>query len=1168
MRHLTATQFIDIEEIIDRTPLTVAPDTSVQDVIARMSQAQANHRAERYTIPLALRGYHPNWNSCALILDSSHLLGIFTAQDIIRLVATEIDLSDVSIAEVIEQLPVTLNTSDSPTLFTALALMRRHQIQYLPVTDEQNHFVGLLTLERIYQGIKILNQQLEEQAVISRDVHANLLQKEVDCREFEEDVEQPTIEQIVQLQVANDKLQLVLEELHIAEEELHQQNEALHDARLSLEVEHQRYQDLFELAPDGYLITDLRGIIQEANRAAIILLNHAYLLGKPLTVFIAKPEIKQFLDRLAQLVPIQNWDVTLQPRDRPPVPASISVTIVLDAQGQPIGRRWLLRDISDRKQAEAVLQRQIAQEQVISEIAQDIRRSLDLNDVLHRTVEQVRQFLDTDRVFILRFHSDWRGTVVMESVGSDWVQLLSTTIYDPCFSELYVTRYRQGRVFAVADIHDTELPPCHIELLQSFQVRANLVVSILQGETLWGLLVAHHCSAPREWKPEEIQLLERLSTQVGIAIQQSELYQQTRRELIERRRMQDVLQESEERFRSLNDAAPIGICQMNADGICLHTNTCWQHIFELSAEDCLGNGWQRAVHPGDQQALSDALEGYIIGGQPFSHEFRILTPQRKIRWVSSRAATLHSAEDEITGYIITAEEITQRKQAEQKIREQAALIDVATDAIFVRDLENRILFWSHGAESLYGWTADEAIGSIATELFQQESLTQVNESLKITTEQSSWQGELNQVTKSGRSIIVASRWTLMQRESDTPKSILVVNTDITEKKQLEAQFYRAQRLENIGTLASGIAHDLNNIFTPILAIAQLLPMKLKPVDPKTQDLLHSLNESAKRGADLVKQVLSFARGTEGKPILLQPGHLISEVVQIIRQTFPKSIEIRSYIPTSNLWLVSANPTQLHQVFMNLCVNARDAMPDGGLLTISVKNLVIDDLFVQMHKDACVGNYVAVTIVDSGIGISPEHLEQIFTPFFTTKEPGQGTGLGLSTTLGIVNKQGGFMHVSSEVEQGTEFTVYLPGILSQAPSSTHEPHTLSGHGELILVVDDEPLILETTKAVLELYQYRVLTASNGIEAIAQYMQHQHDTQAIQVVLIDMMMPTMDGSTAIQTLQTINPEINIVAMSGLLGQYHHIAESMGAIALLSKPFTNQDLLQAVHQQINAQ
>ncbi|HHP7245907.1 MAG TPA: PAS domain S-box protein, partial [Elainellaceae cyanobacterium] len=825
MRHLAATQLITIEEIVDRAPLTVAPDTSVQDVIAQMNQAQADHQVVQHATSLSLREHPSRWNSCALILDSSRLVGIFTAQDVIRVVEAEINLSEVNIADVMEHPPVTLNLSYSSTVFTALALMRQHQIQYLPVTDKQNCFVGLLTVENISQAIKRLSQQWDEQAVSDGEAHADLPHgnRDRDNPEFapdlDVDIEQPTIEQVAQLQLVNQEFQLALEELQIAEEELHQQNESLHDARLSLEAEHQRYQDLFELAPDGYLITDLRGIIQEANHAAITLLNHQHWLGKPFTVFIAKPEIKTFLDYLNQRSPVQNWEVTLQPRNSSPVPTSISATIVLDAQGQPVGWRWLLRDISDRKQAEAVLQRQIAQEQLISEIAQDIRRSLDLNDVLHRTVEQVRQFLDTDRVIIFRFAPDWRGTVVMESVGSGWEQLLSTEIYDPCFSELYVTRYRQGRVFAIADVHDAGLTPCHIELLESFQVRANLVVSILQGENLWGLLVAHHCSAPREWKPEEVQLLERLSTQVGIAIQQSELYQQTRRELIERKRMHAVLQESEERFRSLNDAAPIGICQMNADGICLHTNACWQDIFGLNAEACLGNGWQRTVHPADRQALSDALDHYILGGEAFSSEFRILTRQKTIRWISSRAATLYSAADEIIGYMITAEEITQRKQAEQKIREQAALIDVATDAIFVRDLENRILFWSHGAESLYGWTVDEAIDSIANELFQQESLTQINESLKTTTEQGSWKGELRQVTKSGRSIVVASRWTLMQREPDMPTSILVVNTDITETKQLEAQFYRAQRLENIGTLASGIAHDLNNIFTPILAIA-------------------------------------------------------------------------------------------------------------------------------------------------------------------------------------------------------------------------------------------------------------------------------------------------------------------------------------------------------------
>jgi PAS domain S-box-containing protein len=524
------------------------------------------------------------------------------------------------------------------------------------------------------------------------------------------------------------------------------------------------------------------------------------------------------------------------------------------------------------------------------------------------------------------------------------------------------------------------------------------------------------------------------------------------------------------------------------------------------------------------------------------------------QWLSATVCSIPEQSGEYPRFAFVVEDITERKQAEEKIRQQAALIDIATDAIFVRDLENHILFWNQGAERLYGWAAAETLGKTARKLFHQESPSQRSASLQTTIEKGSWQGELQQVKKDGTEIVVASRWTLVRDRSGQPQSILVVNTDITEKKQLEQQFYRAQRLESLGTLASGIAHDLNNIFTPILGIAQLLPLKLPELDGRTQELLETLEDSAKRGANMVKQILTFARGAEGKRISLQVEHILLEVAKIARQTFPKSIDICTDIPARTLSAVRADATQVHQVFMNLAVNARDAMPHGGILNFSAENCFFDGIYARMHLDAQEGNYVAVTVSDTGMGIPPEQRERIFEPFFTTKDLGKGTGLGLSTVLGIVKSHGGFLQVLSEVGKGTQFKVYLPATETTSTQPSAEEQLLRGNGELILLVDDEAAVQQITKASLEEYNYRTLVANDGIEAIALYAKYQKE---ISVVLMDLMMPNMDGLTAIRTLQKMNPQVKIIATSGLSANTQQVI-SAGVKAFLSKPYTAKELL----------
>ncbi|MEJ6480604.1 response regulator [Nostoc punctiforme UO1] len=498
----------------------------------------------------------------------------------------------------------------------------------------------------------------------------------------------------------------------------------------------------------------------------------------------------------------------------------------------------------------------------------------------------------------------------------------------------------------------------------------------------------------------------------------------------------------------------------------------------------------------------------------------------------------------------------ERKQTEHKIREQAALLDVATDAIFVRDLDDKILFWNKAAESLYGWKKEEAINKKIRSLWHEKHPSKVREALSVLMRNGSWEGELQQKTKSGKEIVVESRWTLVHEFGNQAQSFLVVNTDITQKKQLEAQFLRAQRLESIGTLASGIAHDLNNILAPILMTAQLLEAQVH--DERSRRLLPILITNTKRGANLVKQVLSFTRGLEGDRTILQLKHLIIEIQQIIRETFPKSIEVSTQIP-QNLCTVSGDATQLHQVLMNLCVNARDAMPNGGTLKISAENLFIDENYAKMHIEAKVGHHVVITVTDTGIGIKSEILDRIFDPFFTTKELAKGTGLGLSTVIGIIKSHGGFINVCSEQGKGSQFKVYLPAQEAAETIEEEDQGLPSGQGELILVVDDEAAIRDVTKTSLESHNYKAMIASDGIEAIALYAEYR---DKISLVLTDMVMPSMDGITTIRTLRKINPDVKIIAVSGMTSTDKvNTAYDMGIKAFLSKPYTASQLLQII-------
>lgn len=389
--------------------------------------------------------------------------------------------------------------------------------------------------------------------------------------------------------------------------------------------------------------------------------------------------------------------------------------------------------------------------------------------------------------------------------------------------------------------------------------------------------------------------------------------------------------------------------------------------------------------------------------------------------------------------------------------------------------------------------------------------------------------------------------------------VMGISRDITERKLLEAQSLRAQRLESLGALAGGIAHDLNNVLAPILMSLHML--RAKYTGPSDDRLLNTIEPSVQRGADMVKQILAFVRGVQGERASLGIGPLLRELARILTPTFPKMIQIRT-AASKDLWPVIGDATQLHQVLLNLCVNARDAMPNGGTLTIEASNLLIDEPYVAMQPEAKVGPYLVVRVADTGVGMPGQVRARIFEPFFTTKAADQGSGLGLATALHIVKSHNGFITVYSEPERGTEFKVYLPAEqFANVCRSETETHSLPvGNGELVLVVDDEAAILDIAKQTLQMFGYEVLTASDGAEAVAVCSQHRG---RIKILITDMMMPVMEGPAAIRAALEIDPLLKVIGTSGL-GSRTALADAVRPHmhAFLQKPFTAESLLKAAH------
>ncbi len=630
-------------------------------------------------------------------------------------------------------------------------------------------------------------------------------------------------------------------------------------------------------------------------------------------------------------------------------------------------------------------------------------------------------------------------------------------------------------------------------------------------------------------------------------------------DITERKRAEGALRQSEQRLRLITNLVPHCIFAKDAAGRFIFANRALALAYGTSVEEILGktdfdfvaDKAQAEAYQAADRAVIESGKEMFIAEEPRT-DFTGRTALLQTTKIPFTVA--ETGEPAVLGVWM---DITERKRMESRFRR---LVDSNVQGVIFWNTKGEIMGGNDAFLKMVRYTRQDLEAGLINwaEMTPPEYVDRDRRALQELAEKGICATyEKEWIRKDGSRVPILLGSAIFE---DNPEEGVCFVLDLTDRKKIEQQFLRAQRMESIGTLAGGVAHDLNNSLGPIIMSLDLF--KARFPDPESQSLIDIIQTSAQRGADMVRQVLSFARGVEGQRMVVQVQHLIRDIQKIANDTFLKNFSVRTNI-APDVWLIAGDPTQLHQVLLNLCVNARDAMPNGGAITISAENIHLDEHSAGMNVDAQPGPYVVLCVEDTGTGMPPEVIERIFDPFYTTKEQGKGTGLGLATSLAIVKSHGGFIHVYSEPEKGSKFRVYIP---AQTETALEAETSLKiemprGNGELILVVDDESSVRQITQQTLEAFGYRVVLASDGAEAVAVYASRGAEVAA---VVTDMMMPGIDGPATIQVLRKMKANLPVIAASGLstdaqVGK----ARDLGVKHFLPKPFTAEALLKMLKQ-----
>ena len=558
----------------------------------------------------------------------------------------------------------------------------------------------------------------------------------------------------------------------------------------------------------------------------------------------------------------------------------------------------------------------------------------------------------------------------------------------------------------------------------------------------------------------------------------------------------------------------------------------------------------------DSGTMTELVEEYIQDGHT--------------RYVHTIKTPVRGENGDVVGLLGIFWDVTDRRRSEEQLRESEAryrhLFQSLNDAAFLVDAETgTVLETNPAGEALLGRSRDEIVGMRHTELHPSSQRDMHERAFRHVGEAGTvWEHDREVVRKDGTVVPVTIAGSALTIGGQ--RLVLGLFRDMTDRKRseeerrnLQQQLFEAQKLESLGTLAGGVAHDFNNQLTIIVGLAE---MALQEVEPgsKAEECIAAIPRQVRRGADLVAQLLAFGRRTVSqlKPLELRP--LVEETVRLLERALPESIAVRLVAP-DDVAAVNADATQVQQILMNLATNARDAMPDGGQLTVRLTDVVLDSEQCKQYADATPGRYVCLSVRDTGIGMTPETRERIFEPFFTTKGIGEGTGLGLPAVYGIVRNHGGYIHVYSEVGEGTEVKVYLPALDTEAPPTAEAaPESAPVGTETLLLIEDDPVVLTVGKAMLQSLGYTVLTAPNGAEGLEAY--RRAEPGQIALVITDMMMPGMGGRKLSEALMGVDPNVRVLLVSGYsLAEDVAEAREEGVRGFVQKPFDLYDLGRAV-------
>ncbi|NET41341.1 response regulator [Okeania sp. SIO2B3] len=1153
---------LELKSAIIRNPLVVNPDTTVREAITLMNNNSDAKKADR---PEKDR-HQGARSSCALVVEDGRVVGIMTERDVVRLSAQQKPLERLVMSQIMTPSVITLPEYDFTDLFSVINLLQQHQIRHLPILDEHEHLVGLIThdsLRQIYQPTDLLQLRLVREVMNSKVVCAT---PETSLLKIAQLMSDRYISSIVIVEPGTESLQIPVGMLS--------ERDLVKFQALGLNLENSiaeavMSKPLLTVKPEASLWT-VQKIIEEHNiRQLVVKAEQGELIG-----IVTQSSVLQAINpwEVSKLMEVLEQRVVRLEAER--IKLLESRTVELES---------LVEARTNALKAKA------SREKLMMTVTDQIRSSLDLQNILDTAVREIPSLLHCHRAMVYQFHPQSSDTVVAESIAEGERSLLDAEFARVWVTPEWMEQYRHGQIRVVNDVYESDISPDRQEILVSFGLRATLVVPIIVEKELWGLILASHDHA-YVWKKNGINLLQRLSVHIAIAIQQGKAYEQIKVELEERRRAESALNKSENRYSTLAATVPVGIFRTDMTGNCTYVNDRWSQIAGISVEAATGTGWQQALHPDDQVMVATVWEQFIQGKHSGQMEYRLQHPDGTVKWVYAQAVAEWDTEGQKIGYVGTITDISSRKQVEETLRKSEAHLRAAQKigklGSWEFDLTTGVVAWSEETFRILGKSPKVRTLTYEDflELVHPEDRESIDRAVQATIATAQpYKIECRIYQPNGSLVYISARGRPLCDVSG--KVIYIIGTvhDITERKLTEKQLQEAKEAAEYANRAKSefLALMSHEIRTPMNGILGLTHLALQTdLTSYQQDYLTKIQSSAQSLLEIINDILDFSKIEVGK---LELESIPFELDQILNQinnvlglkATEKGLELLFQVGDRIPQYLIGDSLRLTQVLMNLASNAVK-FTETGSVTIGVQ------LLTHSQETVC----LKFQVQDTGIGISPSQMEKLFQSFTqvdaSTSRNYGGTGLGLAICKGIIDVMGGTIGVESELGEGSIFYFELELGYLWDPANDYDYLVLTDSRETqlsymteleeiqgadILLVEDNAVNQQIAKELLQKVGLKVDCATNGKEAIAKVMEQVYD-----LILMDIRMPGMDGLEATRRIRSLAKEddsgtewfatVPIIAMTANAMDIDRAKSSAAGMNYhLSKPVNPQELYETL-------